>query len=324
MSEGDKKTTEKMANIRRLRHVVALGKFGSFALAADSVHLSQPAFSRSIQSIEDEYGVPLFVRGSRKVQPTPYGKIVIARAEKILQEVNGLKRDVDLMKAHEFGEVLVGMGPIPAAVLLIPVISRLAKQHPQIHTKVEITHSRNLLKLLNAEALDFFIADIRELNAGDRLDILPLPKLGLSCFCRVDHPLLSQPVVTAHDLLKFPLASFRFPDKSIVELITSLRYTGDPRLLWTVECDNLLVLAHIAATSDVITLGPEQALRAQKKDKSLVELTLDHPLGVSTHFGIVTLRDRMPSPAAELFLQYAVEQLESDMSPLNKGSARKA
>lgn len=298
-----------MANLRKLIHVVALGKLGTFALAADAVHLSQPAFSRSIQSIEEEYGVKLFQRGGRKIIPTPYGKIVIARAQKILQEAKGLKRDIELMKSHEYGEVLIGVGPIPAAILLVPVISELARMHPKIRTRVEVTHWQNLLKLLDTESLDLFIADTRDLMTTERLAITPLPKLPITCFCRAGHPILEYPEVKVEELRKYSLASFKFPDASLAEVTKEFLSDGDPRTLWSIECDNLLVLGQIALSTDVIILGPEAAFRTQVKEKKLVEINIKPSLQLVTHFGIVTLKDRMLSPAAEIFIQIVSKHL---------------
>lgn len=304
--------------LRKLRHVVALAKCGSFALAAESVHLSQPAFSRSIQSIEEEFCVKLFHRGTRKIIPTPYGKVVVARAQKILQEAKGLSRDVELMKAHEYGEVLIGVGPIPAAVLLVPVLTKLAHLHPKIRAHVEITHWRNLLTLLEAEGLDFFIADIRELLSSDQLSIVPMPKLRIGCFCRSGHPILEHRQISTEQLLTYSLASVKFPDISMAEITQAFGFGGDPQTLWSVECDNLLVLVQIALRSDVVILGPEPVFRAEVKESKLVEIKLTPRLRLFTHFGIVTRRDKMLPPAAEVLIQLAHEELALEL-PERKG-----
>lgn len=309
--------------LRKLRHVVALAKCGSFALAAESVHLSQPAFSRSIQSIEEELGVELFNREPRNIIPTPYGKVVVARAQKILQEAKGLSRDVALMKAHEYGEVLIGVGPIPAAVLLIPVLSKLAQLHPKIKAHIEITHWRNLLRLLEAEELDFFIADIRELLSSDRLSIVRMPELRIGCYCRAGHPLLEHRQISTEQLLAYSLASFKFPDVSLAEVTQAFGFEGDPRTLWSVECDNLLVLIQIALRSDVVILGPEPAFRAEVKENKLVEIKFGPPIRLFTHFGIVTRRDRMLSPAAEVFIQLAHDELALEMAERRGRSSSK-
>jgi DNA-binding transcriptional LysR family regulator len=51
-------------NSRRLTHLIALAEEGSFARAAERVHLSQPALSRSIQALEEELGMKLFERAA--------------------------------------------------------------------------------------------------------------------------------------------------------------------------------------------------------------------------------------------------------------------
>lgn len=314
-----------MVNLRRLKHVVALGKLGSFALAAESVHLSQPAFSRSIQSIEEEYGVELFVRGTRVITPTPYGKFVIERAKKILQEVQGLQRDVDLMKAHEYGEVLVGVGPIPAGVLLIPVISKLNALHPTIRIRVEITHWQNLLRLLNAEALDFFIADTRELLNNRDLFIEPLPELPITCFCRPEHPLIKNKPekLSIDEVMKYPLGAFRFPNALYNDFAKSIDFKGDRRMLWSIECDNMLVLEQIAASNNLVIFGPSSAFKTGIKEKKLVEIQLNKPLNLSTHFGIIYLKNRLISPAAEHFLEFARAELESELKKITQVSKKK-
>ena len=65
--------------IKRLKHLVALADERNFSRAAERVHLSQPAFSRSVQSAEAELGLQLFDRGSLEVSCTSAGNFVIER-----------------------------------------------------------------------------------------------------------------------------------------------------------------------------------------------------------------------------------------------------
>ena len=58
----------------QLRHFIALAGLGSFSRAADELHLTQPALSRSIRALEDELGQPLFDRVGRVSELTPYGR----------------------------------------------------------------------------------------------------------------------------------------------------------------------------------------------------------------------------------------------------------
>jgi DNA-binding transcriptional LysR family regulator len=296
-------------DLRRLKNVVALAKHGSFAQAAEAVHLSQPAFSRSIQSLEEDLGVELFNRGQRKITPTAYGKLVVNRGQRMLTEVTSLKRDVGRMRAHEFGEIAIGLGPIPAAVLFESILTRITRDHPGIRTRVEITHWQNLLKLLEADDLDFFIGDSRELVSGDRLVIDALPEFRMGMYARKNHPALSVQPISPSELLRFSIGSFRLPDISLAEFTQWLEFEGDPKTLFAVQCDNMRALERVAVRSDLIVVGPQLGFREAIENQLLVEIEVTVPLSMTTHMGVVRLRERMLAPGAELLIGMAFEAL---------------
>lgn len=296
-------------DLRKLRHVLALDELGNFARAADAVHLTQPAFSRSIQSLEQDLGVPLFVRGKRKITPTPFGEVVLKHARRMLWEADGLRRDVAMIKAKEIGEVTFGMGPMPAAMLLVRVLSRLTRDSPGVRTKVHIMHWNRLLQLLEAEKLDFFIADCRELASGERLSISLMPKFPIKCFCRAGHPILRKKAVRSADLFEYPLGCFQLPAVSLAEVTNSLCYAGDPQNVFSLQCDSLLVTGQLAAQTDMIIFGPQSAFRNELQANALVEVELAQPLALTTHFGVVALRNRILSPAAELIISIVGQEL---------------
>ncbi|WP_291576328.1 LysR family transcriptional regulator [Bradyrhizobium sp.] len=292
-----------------MAHVVALAEHGSFAQAAEAVHLSQPAFSRSIQSLEEDLGVELFNRGQRKITPTAYGKLVVDRGQRVLAEATSLQRDVKRMRAHEFGEIAFGLGPIPAAVLLEPILTRSTRDHPGIRTRVEITHWRNLLKLLEIDELDFFIGDIRELVSSDRLVIDPLPEFHIGMYARRNHPALSVQPISPRELLRFLIGSFKLPDISLAEFTQWLEFEGDPKTLFAVQCDNMGTLERVAIRSDLIVVGPQLSFREAIANQLLVEIELNVPLSMTTHMGVVRMRERMLAPGAELLIGMAFEAL---------------
>jgi LysR family transcriptional regulator, cyn operon transcriptional activator len=66
--------------LRQMRHLLALAEHGSFARAASALRLSQPALSRSVQTIEEQVGTRLFQRWASGVVPTDVGRLLIQRA----------------------------------------------------------------------------------------------------------------------------------------------------------------------------------------------------------------------------------------------------
>src|SRR5574337_443604 len=99
---------EPMIDLKRLAHVVALADEGHFGRAAERVHLSQPAFSRSIQAIESDLGLRLFDRGTDGAKPTPAGGFLIERARRLLFDARCLQRDAALYRDSKLGDTAFG------------------------------------------------------------------------------------------------------------------------------------------------------------------------------------------------------------------------
>src|SRR3954463_12987035 len=104
-----------VVDLKRLGHLVALADECHFARAAARVHLSQPAFSRSIQLLEDQVGMRLFDRETGNVQATPAGLFLADRARKLLFDARNLQRDTELYRDASLGDTAFGAGPFPAA-----------------------------------------------------------------------------------------------------------------------------------------------------------------------------------------------------------------
>ena len=76
-----------MLDLYKLQHFVVVARTGSFRQAAEQLHLSQPALSRSIQALERRYGVTLLDRSRTGVHLTTVGQQLLARAHQIGEDV---------------------------------------------------------------------------------------------------------------------------------------------------------------------------------------------------------------------------------------------
>lgn len=95
-------------NLKHLAHWLALAETGSFSRAAEKLHITQSALSRSIQVLEEELGGPLVDRIGKKNELTPLGQSVLERARRIVHEAQELRQG--LLCCNRVGWAVCGSG----------------------------------------------------------------------------------------------------------------------------------------------------------------------------------------------------------------------
>jgi DNA-binding transcriptional LysR family regulator len=287
-------------NSRRLTHLIALAEEGSFARAAERVHLSQPALSRSIQALEDELGMKLFDRAARGVAMTAAGRLLVERARRVLFETRCLFRDVELLKAHELGEVHIGLGPYAAVVLLPDLLVEFSRRFPKIKVSIELGDGDGeaLLAKLRAEQVDFLVMDRRVLPATPDIALHRLPRHEGGWFVRPGHPLLQGGPVPMVALREFPLVSVTVPAFMKDALHRLLKYRAHEHIPLQVECNDVAVLKNVVAQTDAVLFATGAAVRRDLEAGRLARIALTSPPRLSLEFALVSLAERTPSPAA--------------------------
>ena len=285
-------------DLRRWAHVVAVADCRSFVRAAEQVHLSQPALTRSIQAAEAELGLRLFDRRSNDVVPTPAGEFVVSRARRLVFDARCVGRDVDLYRDRQLGDVAFGVGPFPAATFLAPLLAAIRREHPAIAVRVEIANSQLLVERLRHEDLEFFVADTRDLPADPLLQIVPLSPEPGGFYVRAEHPLPERKAVALRQLWVHGVASVRLPE-AVRAVLARLLGVGAASLTLALECDDLQVLKSTALACDLVLAAPHRAGAAEVAARTLRALTVAELPPLFSLPGVVTLRGRTPSPMAE-------------------------
>lgn len=289
-------------DLKRWKHVLAVADRRSFVRAAEQVHLSQPALTRSIQAAEAELGLVLFDRGTQEVAVTPAGEFVIARARQLVFNSQCLERDVALLRNRGLGDTAFGVGPFPAATLLPLLLADLRREHPRVNLRVEISNWELLVKRLLEEDIEFFVADMRDLPPNPLLQVVPLREEPGGLFVRRGHPLARRRSVPIREVWTYGVASVRVP--AGVRALLSRLLGAEPGvpLPIALECDNLHVLRTVAMQSESVLAAPHGAVAADVASGALKPLVVPELPAVGAQMGIVTLRGRTPSPMAELIL----------------------
>ena len=142
-----------MPDLRDLELLVALSRNKNFSRAAADCGISQPAFSTRIRKMEDRFALPLVRRGNAFVGFTREGQVVLKWARKLLDDVEGLRQDIDALNNNLFGKLTLGV--IPTAMpFAAHVSSQLRRQHPDLSIEIHSLSTRQIEIRLNDFSLD--------------------------------------------------------------------------------------------------------------------------------------------------------------------------
>jgi len=146
---------------RQLRALLALADRCNFTRAAQSCHLSQPAFSALIRGLEESLGTRLFDRDTRSVQLTPEGRLFEGSARRLLDDMGGAIKDLTDHVERRKGRVRVAALPSLAAGWLPTILAEFQQAWPGIAIELHDALSDACIAQLRGGQADFALADVR-------------------------------------------------------------------------------------------------------------------------------------------------------------------
>jgi LysR family transcriptional regulator, nitrogen assimilation regulatory protein len=145
------------ATLLDLKFFVAAYEERSFTAAAERVHATQSGVSQHVRQLEDQLGVPLFLRDKGKVRPTPAGDRYYRHAVEVLRACDTAALSVQDLSGGLQGEVNVGLMPAMTRCVLAPALAGFVEQHPNVVLQVVEGFSGLLTEMVAAQKLDFAI-----------------------------------------------------------------------------------------------------------------------------------------------------------------------
>jgi DNA-binding transcriptional LysR family regulator len=306
-----------MIKLLQLAHALALRDHGGFQRAAKAQHISQPALSRSIQSLEESLGVALFERKTRAVTPTPFGEALLPRAETILAEVQDMQREIALLRGIEAGVFSVAMGAFAAELSGTRAVAELARRHPALRCRSTLRSWRDVAELVRTRSVDLGMADLRALGTVAGLALDPVGAHALVLFCRCGHPLSVREGVSIADLDAFPLACIRVPPVGVGLLPgRSQQDEASGDLIPHIEVDDVATARAIVLASDAFSVATPLQIAPWLASGELWVFPFQPPW-LKLDYGFIRLEHRTLSPAAERFVEIALE-IESEVALGNR------
>ena len=190
--------------LRVLRYFLTVVNEESITKASNSLHITQPTLSRQLSQLEDEIGVKLFERGSRKIKLTNEGLLFRRRAEEILQLVS--KTEKEMTEHEEFvdGEISIGCGELASVQVLAEIIKSFHEKYPLVRYDIHTANADHIRERLDKGLTDIgLLLEPVDINKYEFIR-MNIKEKWVALMC-TDDPLSEKESITPEDLSDLPV-----------------------------------------------------------------------------------------------------------------------
>lgn len=192
--------------LQHLRYFLDIARFESISKAAQHNHVAQPALSRVVARLEQEFGVSLFDRVGRNIQLNTYGRILMEAAEDSLSTLDAVKEHIDFCAGQLTGNVKVCMHA--PTWQFDKLCEDFREQHPFVELDVQNSVGDGAIQLSPNHDLFIYMGAVKH---DGRYMTHRLLSQELVALVRTNHPLAARDNVTLQDLPDQELIIPRFP-----------------------------------------------------------------------------------------------------------------
>ena len=264
--------------LSQLRNFVAVVEAGTVRQASRNLSLSQSSISKSLQQLEDEFGVEMLHRGARGVTPTVAGLALLSRAKAIEAELRHARNDVQTIRGAEAGEIRVSASPTVAMGLLPRAITAFKRSRPRVKFSISEEVYPDMLPAIRIGELDLAICLVPARPREESLSFVSLVKDHVVPAVRADHPLIGARRLTLADLLDLDWIIY---GRSHTGLDVFEQTFASNRLALphsTIQCTSFACALALVENGDYVTLVPSRLFLGGHPPHSIALLPLDSPM----------------------------------------------
>jgi len=296
--------------LKQIQHFLAVVETGSFHAAAERVNLTQQAVSRSIKTLEQELGVTLLARRERdrrRVSPTPFGEMLLPRAQAIMAEVRVFRSELENLMGSGHGLVRLGATPIALRCLLPEAIAVFHQRKPGTRIQVLRHSAREIYGKLASGLYDLGICEESEqiLEPIFRTDTLFTERNAF--VARAGHPLASRKRIRLVELAGQQWVSVAPHSRSRYELNDMHTAQNLELPMQTIETSSQELALRFLMDTDNISFLPRHRFDAELAAGQLIELDVDSKSTARWPVQMVRRKDSPLSPLMQEFVETLTE-----------------
>ena len=266
--------------INQINAFLAVAELGSFSLAAEQLHITQPAVSKRIRQLEISINTALFDRISKRSILTPNGQAFKPHAERILQELKSYGFSLSRQQDSPSGSLSfatshhIGLHRLPGTLRDFKI------RYPQVDLDLHFMDSEDACVAIANNELELAIVTLPEL-ADEKLDCEPVWIDQLVVVTAADHPLANQQEIDPLDLLEHA-AILPSLGTFTRKIINSLFAASKEQLKIILETNYLETIKVMVSANLGWSILPQSMVDSTLSSHRLRGLDVQRPLGIVT------------------------------------------
>jgi LysR family carnitine catabolism transcriptional activator len=301
-------------NVKQLRAFLAVAQSLSFAQAGERLHLSQPALSLTIKSLEEALGGQLLSRTTRSVSLTPEGETLLPLARQLLADWDNTEELLRQRFTLQMGKVSIAAMPSFAGNLLPAALKLFRGRYPRVNVAVHDVVNEQVLEMVRHRRVELGIGF--EPESSNSLVFTPFYMDRFVAVVPLDSPLAQRREITWGELLREDFITLQRPSAVRLLLEQDLQ-AQHGKLSVAFESHQLSTIGRMVANGLGVSAVPSLCIQ-QMKELGACCVPLVDPL-IERRIGLMMLADHKLSAAAQALRDVLIEcaQIqEMDVAPI--------
>ena len=282
--------------IRQVRYFVMVAQTGSFSQAAKELFISQSTLSQQIQQLENEVGVKLLERNTRKVTLSEYGQEFLPYAKNLIYDAEACLGSIMDVRNMATGKLVIGVTYTFSSVM-VDVLKEFIRDYPGIRLSIRTALMEELMDMLERNEIDLALS-YDPGHKYDNIESTELFRSGICVIARDTHPLAQKVSISLEELsrlkLALPVSGMQARDK-----FDSVLAEKGIKMNIAVEVNDMQILQKLVRDTELVTVFSRNAI---KNSVGLKAIEIEHIQG-ETVGCCHTIKGRYKSIAAREFIR---------------------
>lgn len=267
--------------LRQLRHLTAVLERRSFAAAANELHITQPALSKSLRKLELTLGVRLLDRGPSGVRPTVYGEHLATYAHLVLAQVAEAEQEIGALRGARKGWLRLGAAPAALRTIVPAAVYSFLADRPTVQLSIIEGLSEHLVGMLRRSTLDLIVTAMPTEPFDADIEFRVLQQEPMMIVSSPDHPFANRKRIQLAELTPYRwIVPDRLePDRRHLDRLFASAGLAMPEVV--LETTSITLLPAVLSHTEYLTYLPQSSLSAETAS-SYVALPLATPTWTRT------------------------------------------